>query len=114
MVCRLLLLTTAAISLMLGFASSGDAQQVYTAVPLVNTQDSYFESFGTDWGFSHRSRNGYFFFNRGGANTGIPAFGGFNPNIKFERTQTIMQGAEYCDFRLSLDEDEAPPSTEEQ
>ena len=31
-------------------------------------------------------------------------FGGFNKNIKFERTQTIMQGADHCDFRLSLDE----------
>jgi len=25
---------------------------------------------------------------------------GFNPNIKFTRTQTIMEGADYCDFRL--------------
>ena len=40
-------------------------------------------------------------------------FGGFNPNIKFKRTQTIMQGAEYCDFRLSLEEDKIPSSTEE-
>ncbi len=30
-------------------------------------------------------------------------FGGFNPNIDFNRSQTIMQGAEHCDFRLSLD-----------
>ena len=30
-------------------------------------------------------------------------FGGFNPNIKFTRTQTIMQGAPYCDFRLALE-----------
>ena len=80
MVCRLLLLTTASISVLLGFASSGDAQQVYTTVPLVNTRDSFYESFGTDWGFSHRGRNGYFFFNRGGANTAIPAFGGYDPN----------------------------------
>ena len=34
-------------------------------------------------------------------------FGGFNPNIRFERTQTIMQGATHCDFRLSLDADDA-------
>lgn len=40
-------------------------------------------------------------------------FGGFNRDIKFERTQTIMQGAEYCDFRLSLEEDETPPSTDD-
>lgn len=31
---------------------------------------------------------------------------GYNPNIKLERTQTIMQGAEHCDFRYRW-EDEA-------
>ena len=25
---------------------------------------------------------------------------GFNPGIKFTRTQTIMEGAPYCDFRF--------------
>jgi fumarate reductase iron-sulfur subunit len=30
---------------------------------------------------------------------------GFNPNIKLERTQTIMQGADHCDFRFTLEED---------
>jgi hypothetical protein len=30
---------------------------------------------------------------------------GFNPGIKFTRTQTIMEGGDYCDFRLSLDEE---------
>ncbi|MBU1276808.1 MAG: L-2-amino-thiazoline-4-carboxylic acid hydrolase [Proteobacteria bacterium] len=30
-------------------------------------------------------------------------FQGFNPDIKLTRTQTIMQGADYCDFRLSLE-----------
>jgi len=34
-------------------------------------------------------------------------FGGFNPNIEFRRTQTIMEGADYCDFRLSLDDTES-------
>lgn len=28
---------------------------------------------------------------------------GFNPKIKLRRTQTIMQGAEHCDFRFSLE-----------
>lgn len=32
-------------------------------------------------------------------------FGGFNPEIKFERSQTIMEGASHCDFRLSLDKE---------
>jgi hypothetical protein len=27
---------------------------------------------------------------------------GFNPQIKFTRTQTIMEGAKYCDFRYEL------------
>jgi hypothetical protein len=27
---------------------------------------------------------------------------GFNPQIKFTRTQTIMEGANYCDFRYEL------------
>jgi L-2-amino-thiazoline-4-carboxylic acid hydrolase len=31
-----------------------------------------------------------------------PFIKGFNPLIKFERTQTIMEGACICDFRLSL------------
>ena len=29
-------------------------------------------------------------------------FEGFNPKIKLIRTQTIMEGADYCDFRLTL------------
>lgn len=32
----------------------------------------------------------------------FPLIEGFNPNIKFTRSQTIMEGADYCDFRLSL------------
>lgn len=30
---------------------------------------------------------------------------GFNPRVKFSRTQTIMEGAPYCDFRYELDEE---------
>ena len=29
---------------------------------------------------------------------------GFNPKIKLERTQTLMEGADHCDFRHSLEE----------
>ncbi len=29
-------------------------------------------------------------------------FEGFNPKLKLTRTQTIMEGADYCDFRLTL------------
>ncbi|MEO0547843.1 MAG: L-2-amino-thiazoline-4-carboxylic acid hydrolase [Pseudomonadota bacterium] len=32
---------------------------------------------------------------------------GYNPNIKLDRTQTIMQGASYCDFRYRW-EDNGP------
>jgi hypothetical protein len=28
---------------------------------------------------------------------------GFNPDIRLQRTQTLMEGAEYCDFRFYLD-----------
>lgn len=27
---------------------------------------------------------------------------GYDPNLKFERTQTIMQGAKHCDFRYTV------------
>jgi hypothetical protein len=27
---------------------------------------------------------------------------GFNPEIKLTRTQTIMDGAEFCDFRYAM------------
>ena len=30
---------------------------------------------------------------------------GYNPNIKLERTQTIMQGANHCDFRYRWEEE---------
>jgi predicted hydrocarbon binding protein len=30
---------------------------------------------------------------------------GFNPKMNLERTQTIMEGADHCDFRFSLPED---------
>lgn len=33
---------------------------------------------------------------------------GFNPEVKLERTQTIMQGASHCDFRYTLDEEVTP------
>ncbi|MBT3487641.1 MAG: L-2-amino-thiazoline-4-carboxylic acid hydrolase [Desulfobacula sp.] len=32
-----------------------------------------------------------------------PFVEGFNPGITFKRTQTIMEGAAFCDFRFSLD-----------
>lgn len=31
-----------------------------------------------------------------------PFIQGFNPDIQFKRTQTIMEGASFCDFRFSL------------
>lgn len=32
-----------------------------------------------------------------------PFIEGFNPNIKFKRTQTIMEDSPYCDFRLTME-----------
>ena len=29
---------------------------------------------------------------------------GFNPKLKLKRTQTLMEGAEYCDFRFHLED----------
>lgn len=31
-----------------------------------------------------------------------PMTEGFGPDLRFERTQTIMQGADHCDFRYAL------------
>lgn len=39
---------------------------------------------------------------------------GFNPEIKFERSQTIMGGADHCDFRYSLDSGETPVEISDQ
>ena len=33
---------------------------------------------------------------------------GFNPDVELQRTQTIMEGAPYCDFRYQLRKDEEP------
>ena len=30
---------------------------------------------------------------------------GFNPKIELQRTQTIMEGADHCDFRFTLEKD---------
>ena len=32
--------------------------------------------------------------------------GGFNPHLQLERSQTIMRGADFCDFRYSLDQND--------
>ena len=32
---------------------------------------------------------------------------GFNPDIKLDRTQTIMSGASHCDFRYRIEKDDA-------
>ena len=33
---------------------------------------------------------------------------GYDPNLKFRRTQTIMQGASHCDFRYDYEADRCP------
>ena len=33
---------------------------------------------------------------------------GFNPDVELQRTQTIMEGAPFCDFRYQLRKDEEP------
>ena len=39
---------------------------------------------------------------------------GFNPQIRFERNQTIMGGADHCDFRYSLSPSETPVAITDQ
>lgn len=36
---------------------------------------------------------------------------GFNPAVKLTRTQTVMEGASYCDFRFKLRRPQNTPST---
>lgn len=36
---------------------------------------------------------------------------GFNPAVKLTRTQTVMEGASYCDFRFELRRPQNAPST---
>ena len=33
---------------------------------------------------------------------------GFNPGLRLTRTQTLMEGADHCDFRYSLEDRETP------
>lgn len=40
-------------------------------------------------------------------NRDFSASEGFNPRLKLERTQTLMEGAPHCDFRYRLESDEA-------
>ena len=35
---------------------------------------------------------------------------GFNPSIKLARSQTIMEGASHCDFRYTIEKDDAASS----
>jgi hypothetical protein len=37
---------------------------------------------------------------------------GYDPKLKFARTQTIMQGASHCDFRYSYEPDAAAPAND--
>ena len=56
------------------------AQQVQVSAPMTGVSDSFYERFGTSWGFSGGGRNGRAFFNFGGPNPGLPPFGGLDPN----------------------------------
>jgi hypothetical protein len=53
-------------------------QQVQIATPQVGVQESFYESFGTRWGFSFGGPNGGVFFDRGGGGPVRPPFGGFD------------------------------------
>lgn len=74
---RVLLIGTAV--LLFGHVPLTFGQQVHVATPIVNISDSFYESFGIDWGYRSWGPNGGFFFNRGGSQGTIPPFGGFDP-----------------------------------
>lgn len=62
------------------FATTAAAQQVHVNAPLVGVSDSFYERFGTNWGFRTSGPNGFMFFDSGGAAGGIPPFGGYDPS----------------------------------
>ncbi len=53
------------------------AQQATYATPLTSTNDSFFESFGVNWGFERSTPRGGAFFRFGTPNGAIAPFGGF-------------------------------------
>jgi len=95
MVRRMLLTVFAA--LLVSHVVPAVAQHVYVSTPTVNVNDSFYEWFGIDWGFQSRSRNGNFFFYRGGSPGTIPRFGGFDP-ASAARLRFSHQGGDHGFF----------------
>jgi len=74
-------------------ASAAPAQQVTVTTPFNSVNDSFFEHFGTHWGFNYRG----FSFSFGGPNMAAPQFGMFDPNAGI-RGGWSVQGSGYNGF----------------
>jgi hypothetical protein len=73
--------------------SAALAQQVTVTTPFNSVNDSFFEQFGTHWGFNLRGLN----FSFGGPNMAVPQFGMFDPNAGI-RGGWSVQGSNYNGF----------------
>lgn len=73
---RLILPLLAALGLLGVAVCAAPAQQVTVTTPFHAVNDSFFEQFGTHWGFNYKGLN----FSFGGPNMGMPQFGNFDPN----------------------------------
>ncbi len=82
------------------FHLSASAQQVTNTVPLQNTSDGFYETFGIHWGFRLTGPNGGVFFDNGGFGGVAPPFGGFDPNsaARFGFARGGTNGGFFLDF----------------
>jgi len=83
----------AALGLLWLAASAAPAQQVTVTTPFNSVNDSFFEQFGTHWGFNYRGLN----FSFGGPNMAAPQFGMFDPSAGI-RGGWSVQGSDYNGF----------------
>ncbi|MCA9225978.1 MAG: hypothetical protein KDA47_10225 [Planctomycetales bacterium] len=80
MVCkRWLLASWIVMAVATGRTDHALGQQVTLGTPMQRLNDSFYESFGFNWGF-RSNRPGGLFFHNGGVGQAVPPFGNFNPN----------------------------------
>jgi len=83
----------AALGLLWLAASAAPAQQVTVTTPFNSVNDSFFEQFGTHWGFNYKGLN----FSFRGPNMAAPQFGMFDPNTGI-RGGWSVQGSDHSGF----------------
>lgn len=76
---RMLLASWIVMAVSVGRTDMALGQQVTLGTPMQRLNDSFYESFGFNWGF-RSNRPGGLFFHNGGAGQAVPPFGNFNPN----------------------------------